>query len=143
MPITPGAATQSRSRTLWWKGTLIALLVTGVLAMHVLAGGTHSSADHADMAHGNMAGVDSAVMAIATNMVPGDPDAASTWDACCTTRVCLALVAGVMLLLVVSGVGRPLERRRRRAIGPTLTALLSRARFPDPPDLHSLSILRC
>lgn len=144
MPTRSGAATQPGSSSFWWRVTLTALLVTGVLAMHVFAGGTHTGAGHTEMTHDDLSSVASAGPAGAENVDhSAAPSAGSTWDACCTTGICLSLVAGVILLLVASGVGRPLELRRRRAIGQALIDLVSRARFPDPPDLHSLSILRC
>lgn len=122
------------------------MLVAGVLAMHTLAGGGPTAGDHAAMTQGDMAMASVVAGATAPAKIELSDQgglASHMGGACGAVGVCVALMAVVLLLLVGSPTGRALLRRRTDLIASGLRRRLSQARLPDPPDLYSLSILRC
>ncbi len=106
--------------------------------MHVFAGGTHAAAGHSLSTetghHAPLAtGADGAALTGGLESRLG----------CDPATVCLFLVGFGLALHLAARSGRPLVVRRAREAGARLVVLARRARMLDPPDLHSLSILRC
>lgn len=126
----------------WRRGALIVLLVVGVLSMHALIG---SGVAGAQMAHPRTAHeMAEAVVGEVAPLLPGEPGGAShSGSHAGATAACLALLAGFALLLGASRAGRPVSTARRDPVAEALRRLMRRARPPDQPDLHRLSVLRC
>ncbi len=138
-PVTDRAVSGS-ARTRWRSTLAIGALLIGVLAMHVLSGHVHSAVEHggSSTAGSHPAGHDS----LADRPSDRGSGLESTLG-CDVGTVCLFLV-GIGLTLALNGrAGRPLVGRRVDDPTSQLAILSRRARLPEPPDLHTLSILRC
>ena len=143
MPTRPRADPEPGTTAYLLRGALVALVAAGVLAMHALTGGFASGADHADMAHGDtMSASSAAAAAVALPHVSSGDDTSAAVH-CGVAMVCVALIGVGLLLLLPARVRRPLLARRRAGALLTLRRIRAMARLPEPPDLHSLSILRC
>ncbi len=141
------AGNERRSSSLLLRTAVVAFVAAGVLAMHAFTGGFNASADHTDMAHSGMSDMaTSSVLtpaATTTAIIRDHHGSHSTDEACGLATMCLALVAGGLLLLIAGRAPRPFLARRRVEASLSRLRLLALARLPDPPDLHALSILRC
>lgn len=154
----------------WITVGLFVVLVLGVLGMHGLAAhgvpgaGHHGGAQAAALPHAEPqappTALASATHADDTTTAGCQCDAGPTTTALSSAvrvdgagestgghgagllELCLAVLTGIVLVLLLTAaiVRAPLGRLRRAS---TQAVRVLRARAPDPPSLHQLSLLRC